>query len=188
MILPHTDLCNCTNGSTNLYYEDSLTENQILLKDMLLSDPEFLDLSQALFTVEITTLNFEKNTKTPLGKENNIVLLNAAREILKRKATRLDVCENIKIQSLNSLIRELDSDFRSLEYGRKSENFDLQKIIEKEIGDGNPDANCMWELGWNPKLSAPFEKCEVSKELEKHLTSCLITELTRDLVNEKIRA
>lgn len=187
MILPHTDTCNCTKGSTNSYYDDLLTENQILLRDMLLSDSEFLYLSQTLFTIEATTVKFEKSTKSPLEKEKNIALLHTAHEILKRKAARLDICENIKIQSLNSLIRELDSDLRSLGYGSKSENFDLQKIIEREIGAGNPDANCMWQFDWDPKLiMAPLEKCEVTKELEKHLTSGLITELTRDLVGEII--
>jgi hypothetical protein len=188
MILPHTDLCNCTKGATNSYYEDSLTENQIILKDLLLSDPEFLDLSRALFTIEVNSVIFEKNAKKPLERENNIVLLHAAHEILKRKATRLDIGENIKIQSLNFLIRELDSDFRSLQCGRKSGKFELQKIIEREVGGGNPDANCMWEFGWDPKLRAPCVRCEVTKELEKHLTSGLITELTRDLIDEKIRA
>jgi hypothetical protein len=42
--------------------------------------PEFLDLSQTLFTIEVTTL-----TKTPLEKENNIVLLHDAQEILKKE-------------------------------------------------------------------------------------------------------
>ncbi|KAJ1702774.1 hypothetical protein LUZ63_002553 [Rhynchospora breviuscula] len=179
-----TDSCNCTKGSTDLHYEDPLTENQILLREMLLNDSEFVDLSQALFTLEVNTVKFEKFTKTPLEKENNIPLLHTAHEILKRKASRLDIYEKFKIQSLNSLIRELDSDLRSLEYGRKLENFDFQRIIEREIRDGNPDANCMWEFGWNPKFIAPFEKNEVVKELEKHLTSGLITELTRDLVDE----
>jgi hypothetical protein len=63
--------------------------------------PEFLNLSQSLFTIEVTTL-----TKTPLEKENNIVLLHDAQEILKKKAIRQDICENIKIQSLISLIKE----------------------------------------------------------------------------------
>ncbi|KAJ3707126.1 hypothetical protein LUZ61_010831 [Rhynchospora tenuis] len=179
-----TDSCNCTKGSTDLHYEGSLTENQILLREMLLNDSEFVDLSQALFTLELNTVKFEKFTKTPLEKENNIPLLHTAHEILKRKASRLDICEKFKIRGLNSLIRELDSDLRSLEYERKSENFDFQRIIEREIRDGNPDANCMWEFGWNPKFIAPFEKIEVAKELEKHLTSGLITELTRDLVDE----
>ncbi|KAJ4800011.1 Auxin-responsive protein [Rhynchospora pubera] len=181
-----TDSCNCTKGSTDLHYEDSLTENQILLREMLLNDSEFVDLCQALFALEVNTVKVEKFTKTPLEKANNIPLLHTAHEIIKRKASRLDICEKFKIQSLNSLIRELDSDLRSLEYGRKSENFDFQRIIEREIRDGNPDASCMWEFGWNPKFIAPFEKSEVVKELEKHLTSGLITELTRDLVDEMI--
>ncbi|KAF3321602.1 DUF761-associated sequence motif [Carex littledalei] len=181
-----TDSCNCTKGSTNVYHEDSLTEDQILLREMFLSDSEFLDLSQALFAIKVTTVEIEKMTKTPLEKGNNMALVHTAHEILKRKATRLDICENIKIQGLNSLIRELDSDIRSLEYGKKSEKFDLQRIIEREIRGGHPDANCMWEFGWNRKQTAPFEKCEIAKELEKHLTSGLITELTRDLVDEII--
>lgn len=152
---------------------------------MLLCDPEFLDLSQALFATKVTTVECEI-TKTHLEKENNTALLHTVHEILKRKATRLDICENIKIQGLNSLIRELDSDIRSLDYANKSEKFDLQRIIEREIRGGNPDANCMWEFGWNRKHTAPFEKCEIAKELEKHLTSGLITELTRDLVDEII--
>jgi hypothetical protein len=79
MILPHTDLRNYTNGSTNLYYEDSFTENQILLKGRAIERSCIPDLSQALFTIELLS-NLRKLPKRPWRKENN------AQEILKRKA------------------------------------------------------------------------------------------------------
>ncbi|KAJ3670060.1 hypothetical protein LUZ60_010384 [Juncus effusus] len=183
------DSCNYIKESKNLYSdEDLLNEDQILLKENLLKDTQFLDLAQKISKIEIPldTPPFQEVTKTPLDKESDTVLFHTVHGILKRKGEKYDLfCTNFKFHNLNSLIKELDSDLKSLEFKSDREFVEvLQQMLEREIGGRNSDSNCMWEFGWNLKHFARCEKFEIAKDLEKHLVSGLITEFTEDLIEE----
>jgi len=98
----------------------------------------------------------------------------------------------VKARCLDDLVRELKNDLRSLEIPSMTEgaNIDiaecLQKMIERDIQNRNPDVNSMWNICWINTTFANMEKEEIIKDVEKHVLNGLINDLARDLMSVNI--
>lgn len=117
---------------------------------------------------------------------------------MKRKGIRQELnnrpCTNIslrskKIGSLDDLIKQLHRDVDALKFYGKNGNLEcevqdyLPKMLEIDIYNQEPDLNSMWDLGWNETTFVFLEREEVVRDVEKHVLSGLLDEVTRDLVH-----
>ncbi|XP_072951077.1 uncharacterized protein [Typha angustifolia] len=170
--------------------EGSLTEKQQLLMEVLLKDYQFLTTAQTLFQVEIPLGILQASEKVCQSKDNKL-LLDCGHELMRRKSKREGVTLLLKragVRCLDALIRELNHEIESLDFPRKTQGDDydtverLHKMLEREIPNKNPDANCMWDFGWNSTTLAAVQIDEIVKEMEKYVLKGLIDELARDLM------
>ncbi|XP_073004846.1 uncharacterized protein [Typha latifolia] len=171
--------------------EGSLTEKQQLLMGVLLKDYQFLNTAQALFQVEIPLGILQASEKVCQSKDNKL-LLDCGHELMRRKSKREGVALLLKragVRCLDALIRELNHEIESLDFPRKTQGDEydtverLHRMLEREIPNKNPDANCMWDFGWNSTTLAAVQIDEIVKEMEKYVLKGLIDELARDLMD-----
>lgn len=91
------------------------------------------------------------------------------------------------IKTFDGLVKKLHEDFEKLKfYDRRGtcecdvEEY-LPRMLEIDVHNTEPDLNCMWDLGWNETMFASIEIDEVVRDLEVHLLSALLDDITRDL-------
>ncbi|WOK99565.1 hypothetical protein Cni_G08277 [Canna indica] len=170
-----------------------LTEDEHLLKQLLIKNQHFLNTAQALFKIKIPIDVLQTSTQA-CSKEENKLLLDCGCELVRRKGRR-EVIHSMtrpyatsKVRDLDGLMKELNNDIECLKFSNKSRLNDdtaefLQRMIERDIENRNPDINCMWDIGWSNTIFALIEKEEVARDLEKHVLSGLISELASEFRN-----
>ncbi|XAR61773.1 hypothetical protein NMG60_11016287 [Bertholletia excelsa] len=176
--------------------KEKLTENETHLKQILIKSQLFLNTAEALFKLHINA-SLLHNIDCSGQEEDSKLYLDCAYEIMKRKGRRQELtlypCLNIsivsiKVSSLDDLVKQLRSHFEKLKfYGKNGSNGhehgeDLYKMIERDVQNIDPDANSMWELGWQELMFATDGKEAVSEDVEKHLLNGLLDEITNDLL------
>ncbi|TVU44779.1 hypothetical protein EJB05_04235, partial [Eragrostis curvula] len=179
---------------------DSFTENQLLLTEMLLKDQYLLETAKTITGIHVPVSTVHVNTGKWLDKGNK-VLSDIGREIIRRKGKRTEAMvdvsvkrpANLRLQTLDDLIRELDGDIQSLNIPMKphqqsnnSTAENLKMILRSDIESTHSDANSMWDFGWNRMWDLPIEKNEVVKDLEKNILGSIITDVARELIDVSI--
>ncbi|XP_066366733.1 uncharacterized protein [Miscanthus floridulus] len=180
---------------------DSFTENQLLLAEMLLKDPYLLETAKAITGFHVPVSVVQVNTGKWLDKGNK-VLSDIGREVIRRKGKRTEAIvdvsvtrsANLKLQTLDDLIRELDSDIQSLPIPKKiqqqsghSTAENLKMVLRSDMENMHSDANSVWNFGWNRVWDLPIEKNEVVKDLEKNILGGIITDVARELIDVSLR-
>ena len=180
---------------------DSFTENQLLLAEMLLKDPYLLETAKAITGFHVPVSVVQVNTGKWLDKGNK-VLSDIGREVIRRKGKRTEAIvdvsltrtANLKLQTLDDLIRELDSDIQSLPIPKKiqqqsghSTAENLKMVLRSDMENMHLDANSIWDFGWNRVWDLPIEKNEVVKDLEKNILGGIITDVARELIDVSLR-
>ncbi|KAG9440976.1 hypothetical protein H6P81_021141 [Aristolochia fimbriata] len=176
------------------FKQGTFTEQESNLKQMLITSQHFLTAAVAFFKLHIPISILHASCHRDEKRESKLVL-DCAYEIMKRKGRRKELVfhpsvtmpiVSMKIKSLDDLVKELNRDLAHLQGHREPQGDDydaaryLHKILDREIKDTNPDANCMWEFGWNCRMFAYIEKEEVIRDVEKHLFNRLIDEIIGD--------
>lgn len=100
----------------------------------------------------------------------------------------------MKLQYLDDLIMELDGDIESLNISKKSQHLgedctaeNLRMILHRDMQNNHPDANSMWDFGWNRISDLPIERNEVVRDLEKNILGGMITDVARELIELSVR-
>lgn len=179
---------------------DSFTENQLLLTEMLLKDHYLLETAKAITGIHVPVSVVDVNTGKWLDKSNQ-VLSDIGREVIRRKCKRTEAMVNVsmtrtatpRLQTLDDLIRELDSDIQSLNIPKKphQQSWDstaekLKMILLRDIQNTHSDANSMWDFGWSRMSDLPIEQNEVIKDLVKNILGGIITDVARELIEVSI--
>nr|CAB3498020.1 unnamed protein product [Digitaria exilis] len=204
--LDHTpkpdNLTDSTNQKKIVVSCDSFTENQLLLMEMLLKDPYLLETAKSITGFHFPISVIHVDTGKWLDKGNK-VLSDVAREVIRRKCKRTEAMvdvnmtrpANLKLQTLEDLIRELDRDIQSLNIPKKSQRQsdnstaeNLKMVLHSDIENTHSDANSVWDFGWNRIWDLPIEKNEVVKDLEKNILGGIITDVARDLIDVSMRS
>ncbi|CAN6309124.1 unnamed protein product [Urochloa humidicola] len=200
-IIQPDNLTDLTHHKMNVVSCDSFTENQLLLKEMLLKDPYLLETAKAMTGFHVPVCDVHVTTGKWLDKGNKI-LSDVGREVIRRKGKRTEAmvdismrrAGNLKLQTLDDLIRELDSDIQSLNIPKQphqqSENStaeNLKMVLYSDIENTHSDANSVWDFGWNRIRDLPMEKNEVVKDLEKNILGGIITDVARELIDVSSR-
>ncbi|KAF8659411.1 hypothetical protein HU200_058623 [Digitaria exilis] len=204
--LDHTlkpdNLTDSTNHKKIVVSCDSFTENHLLLMEMLLKDPYLLETAKAItgFHFPVSVIHVDTGKWLDKGKK---VLSDVGREVIRRKGKRTEAmvgvsmarAVNLKLQTLEDLIRELDRDIQSLSIPKKSQQQNdnstaenLKMVLHSDIENRHSDANSVWDFGWNRIWDLPIEKNEVVKDLEKNILGAIITDVARDLIDVSIRS
>lgn len=181
---------------------DSFTENQLLLAEMLLKDPYLLETTKAITGFHVPASAAQVNTGKWLD-EGNRVLSDIGREVIRRKGKRMEAmvdvsatrAANLKLRTLDDLVRELDSDIQSLHAPRKiqqrgddhSTAENLRMVLRYDMEGTHSDANSVWDFGWNRAWDLPVEKNEVVRDLEKNILGGIITDVARELIDASMR-
>lgn len=119
-------------------------------------------------------------------------LLDCGCELVRRKGKREGIhaiaghYAASRVRHLNVLVKELNDDIESLKFLSMSDDSSaefLHMMIERDIENKRPDANCMWDIGWSRSLVASLEKDEIVRNLEKHVLGGLISELVSESVS-----
>ncbi|CAL4944641.1 unnamed protein product [Urochloa decumbens] len=200
-IVKTDNLTDLTHHKMNVVSCDSFTENQLLLKEMLLKDPYLLETAKAITGFHVPVCDIHVTTGKWLDKGNKI-LSDIGREVIRKKGKRTEAmvdvsmrrAANLKLQTLDDLIRELDSDIQSLNIPKKphqqSDNStaeNLKMVLYSDMESTHSDANSVWDFGWNRIRDLPIEKNEVVKDLEKNILGSIITDVARELVDVSLR-
>ncbi|KAM0937337.1 hypothetical protein DsansV1_C25g0187371 [Dioscorea sansibarensis] len=178
--------------------EESLTEKGSPFKKMVVNNKHFLNTAQALFKLEIP-IGILHASENACQAEDSKCTLDCVYEVMRRKnrreesifALQLSIAP-IRERSLDDLIQELNGDLKNLKCPITKEGGDydtaeiLNKMLDRDIQSGNPDINCMWDLGWTMNLFADAEKDEVVRDVEKHILNMLINEFALDILNLNI--
>ncbi|KAL6894181.1 hypothetical protein ACP4OV_008279 [Aristida adscensionis] len=179
---------------------DAFTENQLLLTEMLLKDQYLLETAKAIAGIDSPVRVISANTGNWLDKGNQ-VLSDIGREVIRRKCKRTEAMVDVSMacaairrsQSLDDLIRELDSDIQSLNIPNKPHQQSGQGIADRlkmilggDIQRTHSDANSMWDFGWNRMSDLPIERNEVVKDLEKNILGGIITDVARELIEVSV--
>ncbi|WVZ60730.1 hypothetical protein U9M48_010714 [Paspalum notatum var. saurae] len=195
------DLSDLKTQKMNIVSCDSFTENQLLLTEMLLKDPYLLETAKAITGFKVPVSVVHINTGKWLDKGNK-VLSDIGREVIRRKGKRTEAMvdvsmtrsANLKLQTLDDLIRQLDSDIQSLNIPKKSQQQsdkttaeNLKMVLHSDIEITHSDANSVWDFGWNRLWDLPIEKNEVVKDLEKSILGGIITDVARELNDVSMR-
>ncbi|KAJ1293379.1 hypothetical protein BS78_01G063600 [Paspalum vaginatum] len=195
------DLSDLKTHKMNIVSCDSFTENQLLLTEMLLKDPYLLETAKAITGFNVPVSVVHVNTGKWLDKGNK-VLSDIGREVIRRKGKRTEAMvdasmtrsANLKLQTLDDLIRQLDSDIQSLNIPKKSQQQsdtstaeNLKMVLHSDIEITHSDANSVWDFGWNRVWDLPIEKNEVVKGLEKSILGGIITDVARELNDVSMR-
>ncbi|GAB2219010.1 hypothetical protein Droror1_Dr00006635 [Drosera rotundifolia] len=175
---------------------DPLTEKEVHLKQTLITSHLLLNTAEALFKLNIPISILSMNEHHIQEEKERKLVLDCSYEILQRKGRRQDLSKRginpVRIRSLDDLVKQLYKDFEVLKcYDRKGrdkndEADNLLKMLESDLNHSNPDANSMWDLGWNVKVLANIETDEVPREVETNLLEELIDEIAKDLLEGSI--
>nr|XP_004503245.1 uncharacterized protein LOC101513940 isoform X2 [Cicer arietinum] len=167
-----------------------LTESGNRLKLILVMSQLFVNTAEALFRLNIP-FGILQGGRQDQGSK---LILDCGYEVMKRKGIRQELkvhtCSKISsitstaniIRSLDDLVRQLSEDMDKLKlYGRKnSSQVDVEEMIQRDVYHKYPDIDCMWDLGWNDDTLAFIEKYDVIRDIEKHIISVLLDEITKD--------
>jgi hypothetical protein len=180
---------------------DSFTETQLLLKEMLLKDHYLLETAKSITRTHVPVSALHVNTGKWLDNGNK-VLSDIGREVLRRKGKRTEAMVDVsmalpatlRLQTLDDLVRELDADIQfldipSMEPHQQSGNSTAEKlkmVLRSDIQNAHPDANSVWDFGWNCIWNLPIEKNEVVKDLERNILGSIITDVARELIDVSI--
>ncbi|CAA0813332.1 Unknown protein [Striga hermonthica] len=175
---------------------EQLTEPEKQLKEMAIKSQTFLSTAEALFKLNLPT-SFLHATEQDYEAPENKLVLNCAQEVMKRKARRHGVANHPhmkpasagpKVRSFDDLIKQLGKDLETLKLygGNLGDERDLAarlyRMLEKDIGGGGADVNCMWDLEWSNLKALVTEKDDVVREVERYMLNGLLDEITGDLV------
>lgn len=178
--------------------QETLTESENHLKQTLITSEWFLNAAEALFKLNIPSFILHDSGHHSHLKNGRNFTIDCSYELMKRKGIRQELnnrpCTNIsvrskKIESLDDLIKQLHRDIEALKFYGRNGNPEcevqdyLPKMLESDIYNQEPDFNSMWDLGWNESTFVFFEREEVVRDVEKHVLSGLLDELTKDLVH-----
>ncbi|KAG6626808.1 hypothetical protein CIPAW_15G077700 [Carya illinoinensis] len=182
---------------------EPLTESENFLKQILITSELFLNTAEALFKLNIPFDVFHASGTRDYQDEESKLILDCVYEVMRRKGRRQELTVNpciklsthaTKVKSLEGLIKQLHKDYETLKfYGRNGnpradiEDY-LPKMLEIDVHNGDPDVNCMWDVGWNDMMFALLEKGDVIRDVEKHVLSGLIEDITRDLLPDRARS
>ncbi|XP_068655845.1 uncharacterized protein [Aristolochia californica] len=179
--------------------QGSLTEEESNLKQMLITSQQFLTAAVAFFKFHIPVSILHSSCPKDEDRESKLVL-DCAYEIMKKKGRKEELAFHpsvtmpimpLKVKSLDDLVKELNKNLACLKRCRQPQGDDYDaatyphKILEREIENTNPEANCMWEFGWNCTMFAHIEKEEVIRDVEKHQLNRLIDEIIGDLLQTR---
>ncbi|KAL0793604.1 hypothetical protein Bca101_064981 [Brassica carinata] len=176
---------------------ETLSENEMNLKKIVVKSQLFLDTFEALFRLN-TPLNVlhEAGGNNYYQQDKNL-LLDCGYEIMKRKGRFQELSvhpfvkvpiSSSKVNSLDHLVRQLSNEFEKLRtYGRECyteslvEDY-LPKVLERDVYYKDPNLNSMWDMGWNDSMNAFIEKDDVIRDIEREIFNGLLDEITRDLI------
>ncbi|KAK4351989.1 hypothetical protein RND71_027507 [Anisodus tanguticus] len=183
-----------------LVAQEPLTEHEKQFKESVIKNQLFLNTAEALFKLNIPISILHASDQNNQGEDVKL-MIDCRYEIMKRKAIRQELTVHLyatisigytKTRSLDDLIKQLCKDFDTLKsYGGNgivSDECDasdyLNNMIGKDMQNGNPDVNSMWDSGWSTEqiMFGFHEKYDVIKDVEKHLINGLIDEITMDLL------
>ncbi|GJM96790.1 hypothetical protein PR202_ga13656 [Eleusine coracana subsp. coracana] len=180
---------------------NSFTETQLLLKEMMLKDHYLLETAKSITRIHVPASAAHVNIGKWLDK-NNKVLSDIGREVLRRKGKRTEAMVNVsmtnsamlRLKTLDDLIRELDVDIQSLDIPNmkpqqqsgNSPAENLKMVLRSDIENTHPDANSVWDFGWNRIWDLPIDKNEVVKDLEKNILGGIITDVAKELIDVSI--
>lgn len=177
--------------------QEPLTESENFLKWILVTSQQFLNTAEALFKLKIP-FNILQGCGVEHNEDEEIrkLILDCSYEVVKRKGIRQELkvhpCSKasispFKIRSLDDLVRQLSQDMEKLKfYGRNKtssvhvEDY-LPKMLENDVCNKYPDIDSMWDLGWNQETFAFLERCDVTRDIEKHILNELLDEITWEL-------
>ncbi|XP_060199659.1 uncharacterized protein LOC132628011 [Lycium barbarum] len=187
-----------------LVAQEPLTEPEKQFKESVIKNQLFLNTAEAIFKLNIPISILHTSDQNNQGEDVKL-MLDCGYEIMKRKAIRQELNVHpyatisigyTKTSSLDDLIKKLCRDFDTLKSyggnGNMSDECDaadyLHNMICKDMQNGNPDVNSMWDSGWSTEqiMFGFFEKDDVIKDMEKHLLNGLIDEITMDLLRISI--
>lgn len=177
--------------------QEPLTESENCLKRTFVTSQSFLNTAEALFRLNIPFSILQDD-----GQDNEDeckkLILDCGYEVMKRKGIQTELkvhpcsktsISTINITSLDDLARELNKDLEKLKFYGRNRNSQaniedyLPKMLENDVYSREPDIDCMWDFGWNDNTFASIEKCDVVKDMEKHVLNVLLDEITRELLH-----
>ncbi|KAM3341835.1 hypothetical protein P3S68_026801 [Capsicum galapagoense] len=183
-----------------LVAQEPLTEPEKHFKESVIKNHLFLNTAEALFKLNIPISILHASDQNNQGEDVKL-MIDCGYEIMKRKAIRQELALHpyatisigyTKTRSLDGLIKQLCKDFDTLKsYGGNGnvnaecdEADYLHKMIGKDMQNGNPDVNSMWDFGWSTEqlMFGFLEKDDIVKDVEKQLLNGLIDEITMDLL------
>lgn len=200
MDLSHTVQLEPRKISKSRTQQQPLTENENHLKQILIKSQLFLNTAEALFKLNVPIGILHASGHNCHDEESRLIL-DCGYELMRRKGKRQELSvhpfvkisiSSTKIASLDDLVKQLHIDFEKLKScGRDgSDECDaadyLPKMLELDVQTMDPDVNCLWDLGWNDKMFAFIEKDDVIRDVERHVFSGLIGEITRDFLHLSI--
>ncbi|RVX15164.1 hypothetical protein CK203_007913 [Vitis vinifera] len=198
--LSHTVQLEPRKISKSRTQQQPLTENENHLKQILIKSQLFLNTAEALFKLNVPIGILHASGHNCHDEESRLIL-DCGYELMRRKGKRQELSvhpfvkisiSSTKIASLDDLVKQLHIDFEKLKScGRDgSDECDaadyLPKMLELDVQTMDPDVNCLWDLGWNDKMFAFIEKDDVIRDVERHVFSGLIGEITRDFLHLSI--
>ncbi|KMT11502.1 hypothetical protein BVRB_5g108250 isoform A [Beta vulgaris subsp. vulgaris] len=171
--------------------QEPLTEDELFLKQKLITSHLFLNTAEALFklNIPISILNYASDQICE--EKDSKMIVDSGYELLKRKGRRelfyypsinvFNTCTGIR--SLDDLVRQLHKDFQALRsYGRnRRDEYDyancILQMLENDIYNRYPNLNCMWDYGWN-EVKFPYAKMdEVISSIEQLLLDELLSQI-----------
>ncbi|KAI3439630.1 uncharacterized protein J3R85_004460, partial [Psidium guajava] len=176
--------------------QEKLRECERRLKHILARSQLFLNTAEALFKLDSPVALLHVSDENSLGDDDKLIL-DCGYEIMKRKGRKQELAVHpfmkisvafVRVRTLDDLVKQLNRNFDQLKlHGRDGipecePEYYVPKMLEVDVDVGDPDTNCMWDLGWNDAMFAFLEKDDVVRDVEKQVISGLIDEMTRDLV------
>ncbi|CAH8360764.1 unnamed protein product [Eruca vesicaria subsp. sativa] len=177
--------------------EETLSENEMNLKKIVVKSQLFLDTLEALFKLNIPLNVLHEVGGNNYYQEDKNLLLDCGYEIMKRKGKFQELSvhpfvkvpiSSSKVNSLDHLVRQLSKEFEKLRtYGRECcteslvEDY-LPKVLERDVYYKDPNLNSMWDMGWSDSMNAFIEKDDVIRDIEREVFNGLLEEITRDLI------
>lgn len=177
--------------------KETLSENEMNLKKIVVKSQLFLDTFEALFKLNIPLNVLHEVGGNNYHQEDKNLLLDCGYEIMKRKGRFQELkvhpfvkvpISSSKVNSLDHLVRQLSKEFEKLRtYGRECyteslvEDY-LPKVLKRDVYYTDPNLNSMWDMGWNDSMDAFIEKDDVIRDVEREVFNGLLEEITRDLI------
>ncbi|KAF8049394.1 hypothetical protein N665_2222s0007 [Sinapis alba] len=177
--------------------KETLSENEMNLKKIVVKSQLFLDTLEAFFKLNIPLNVLHEVGGNNYYQEDKNLLLDCGYEIMKRKGRFQELSvhpfvkvpiSSSKVNSLDHLVRQLSKEFEKLRtHGRECyteslvEDY-LPKVLERDVYYKDPNLNSMWDMGWNDSMKAFIEKDDVIRDIEREVFNGLLEEITRDLI------